>query len=66
MDFHSQYDVAVSGAGIAGIAAAIATPIIYFTINASLEATINNHRRSQTIFKTLYKEKGKIKNIKNY
>jgi hypothetical protein len=39
----------------------ISIPIIYGTINASLEATINNHRRSQTIFKTLYKEKGKIK-----
>ena len=47
---------------IAILTIAIATPIIYFTINASLEATINNHRRSQTIFKTLYKEKGKIKN----
>lgn len=50
---------------IAILTIAIATPIIYFTINASLEATINNHRRSQTIFKTLYKEKGKIKNV-NY
>ncbi len=49
---------------VAILTVAIATPIIYFTINASLEATINNHRRSQTIFKTLYKEKGKIKNIK--
>lgn len=49
---------------VAIITIAIATPIIYFTINASLEATINNHRRSQSIFKTLYKEKGKIKNIK--
>ena len=46
---------------IAILTIAIATPVIYFTINASLEATINNHRRSQTIFKTLYKEKGKIK-----
>lgn len=49
---------------IAILTIAIATPVIYFTINASLEATINNHRRSQTIFKTLYKEKGKIKNHK--
>jgi hypothetical protein len=48
---------------VAILTVAIATPIIYFTINASLEATINNHRRSQTIFKTLYKEKGKIKNL---
>ena len=49
---------------VAILTIAIAMPAIYFTINASLEATINNHRRSQTIFKTLYKEKGKIKNHK--
>lgn len=47
---------------IAIITIAIAIPIIYITINASLEASINNYRRSQTIFKTLYREKGKIKN----
>ena len=35
-------------------------PIIYLTINASLEATINNHRRSQTNWQVLYKEHGKI------
>lgn len=40
---------------------AIAIPVIYLTINTSLEATIDNHRRSQKIFKTLYREKGKIK-----
>ena len=34
----------------------LSIPVIYWTINASLEATINNYRRSQTIFKTLYKE----------
>ncbi len=49
---------------IAIITIAISIPVVYYTINASLEATINNHRRSQKIFKTLYKEKGKIKNIK--
>lgn len=49
---------------IAILTIAIATPAVYFTVNASLEATINNHRRSLTLFKTLYKEKGKIKNIK--
>ena len=38
----------------------LSIPIIYWTINASLEATINNYRRSQTIFQTLYKENGKI------
>ena len=42
----------------------VSIPIIYWTINASLEATINNYRRSQTIFQTLYKENGKITNIR--
>ena len=46
---------------IAIITITIAIPVVYWTINASLEASINNYRRSQTIFKTLYKEKGKIK-----
>jgi len=46
---------------IAIITIALAVPAIYFTINASLEASINNYRRSKTIFQTLYKEKGKIK-----
>lgn len=46
---------------VAIITFAIAVPVIYFTINASLEASINNYRRSQTIFQTLYREKGKIK-----
>lgn len=35
-------------------------PIIYLTINASLEATINNHRRSQTNWQVLYRDHGKI------
>ena len=59
----NSFHMFIKHAIIAILTIAIATPIIYFTINASLEATINNHRRSQTIFKTLYKEKGKIKNI---
>lgn len=46
---------------IAIVTISIAIPVIYWTINASLEASINNYRRSQTIFKTLYREKGKIK-----
>lgn len=45
---------------IAIITAAIAIPIVYYTINASLEASIDNYRRSQSIFKTLYRENGKI------
>ena len=51
---------------VAIITISLAVPIIYWTINASLEASINNYRRSQTIFKTLYKEKGKIKTQNKY
>lgn len=46
---------------IAIITLSISIPVVYWTINASLEASINNYRRSKTIFKTLYREKGKIK-----
>ena len=49
---------------IAIITVAISIPIIYFTINTSLEATINNYRRSQSLFQTLYKENGKVNNIR--
>ena len=42
------------------ITIAISIPVIYYTINASLEASINNYRRSQSNFQTLYREKGKI------
>lgn len=49
---------------VAILTVTISIPIIYWTINASLEATINNYRRSQTNFQTLYKENGKISNIK--
>lgn len=45
---------------IAVLTITISIPVIYWTINASLEATINNYRRSQTLFQTLYKENGKI------
>ena len=51
---------------VAIITVAIAIPVTYWAINASLEASINNYRRSQTIFKTLYKEKGKIKTQRSY
>ena len=51
---------------IAIITVAIAIPTVYWTINASLEASINNYRRSKTIFKSLYKEKGKIKSHKTH
>lgn len=43
----------------------ISIPIIYWAINASLEVSINNYRRSQTNFQTLYKDNGKI-NIKQH
>ena len=49
---------------VAILTIAVSIPVIYFTINASLEATINNYRRSEATFQTLYKQKGKIQNIK--
>lgn len=49
---------------VAILTIAISIPIIYFTINTSLEASINNYRQSQTIFQTLYKEKGKIQSMR--
>ena len=35
-------------------------PVVYYTINASLEAAINNHRNAQSNWQALYKEHGKI------
>lgn len=49
---------------VAIITLAISVPIVYYAINASLEASINNYRRSQANFQTLYREKGKITNIR--
>ena len=40
-------------------------PVVYFSVNMSLEASINNYRKSQTLFKNLYREKGKIQKISN-
>lgn len=51
---------------IAVITISIAIPVVYWTVNASLEASINNYRRSQAIFKTLYRDKGKIKTSTQY
>lgn len=52
---------------IALITIAIAIPITYSIVNASLEASINNYRRSQKYFNTLYKEKGKVRKVQqNY
>ena len=48
---------------IAILTVTISIPIIYWAINASLEASINNHRRAETNWGTLYKEHGKI-NVK--
>lgn len=51
---------------IAIITITISIPLMYYLINISLEATINNYQRSKTNFKVLYKEKGKIqKNIRH-
>ena len=50
---------------IAVLTVAFAIPILYYVINASLEATIDNHRQSQTIWQTLYRENGKITAPKN-
>ncbi len=46
---------------VAIITVTLAIPAIYVAVNASLEATINNHRKSQSLFQTLYKEHGKVK-----
>ena len=42
----------------------IAIPVIYGAANYCLESTINNQRQSQTLFKALYKEHGKITRTK--
>ena len=49
---------------VAILTIAISIPVIYYTINASLEASINNYRRSQSMFQTLYKQGGKIKSVR--
>lgn len=49
---------------VAILTIAISVPIVYYAINASLEASINNYRRSQANFQTLYRENGKITKIK--
>ena len=49
---------------VAILTIAISIPVIYFVINASLEASINNYRRSQSNFQTLYRENGKITNTR--
>ena len=53
----------IKHAVVAILTIAISIPIIYITINASLETSINNYRRSQSMFQTLYKQGGKIKAI---
>jgi len=55
----------ITHAIVAVITVAIAVPCIYWTINASLEATINNYRASQVVFGQLYREHGKIKTKTN-
>jgi len=46
---------------IAIITITISVPCIYWLVNASLEATINNYRASKSNFGQLYREHGKIK-----
>jgi len=50
----------ITHAIIAILTVTIAIPCIYWTINASLEATINSYRASQDVFSQLYKPHGKI------
>ena len=45
---------------IAILTISVSIPLVYYVINASLEATIDNHRRSQSNWQTLYKQHGKI------
>ena len=45
---------------IAILTLSVSIPLVYYVINASLEATIDNHRRSQSNWQTLYKQHGKI------
>ena len=51
---------------IAILTVAISIPLIYFVINASLEATVDNYRRSQINWQALYKQHGKIQSLKQY
>ena len=46
---------------IATLTIAISLPIVYHVINASLEASINNYRRSKSMFQTILNEQGKLK-----
>ena len=50
---------------VAIITLAVSVPIVYYAINASLEASINNYRRSQANFQTLYRENGKITKMRH-
>ena len=51
----------ITHAILAIIVITLMIPIIYVMINASLEATINNYRTSQSMFEQLYRTSGKIK-----
>ncbi|MBE7703951.1 MAG: hypothetical protein E7Z89_07875 [Cyanobacteria bacterium SIG28] len=50
----------IKHAVIAILTLAISIPTIYIVINSSLETSINNYKRSEKIFQTLYREKGRI------
>ena len=48
---------------IAVLTLSISIPLVYYVINISLEATVDNYRRSQTNWQVLYKQHGKIQNL---
>ena len=45
---------------IAVLTISISIPVVYYVINASLEATIDNYRRSESNWQVLYRQHGKI------
>ena len=46
------------------ITISVMVPLMYKIVNASLEITIDNYNNSQSMFETLYKQKGKIKSVR--
>lgn len=61
----SKMQTVITHAIVAALTVTIAVPVLYWAVNASMEATINNYRNSKTMFNVFYKEKGKINNFNN-
>lgn len=61
----SKMQTIITHAIVAILTITISVPILYWAVNASMEATINNYRNSKTMFNVFYKEKGKINNLNN-